>query len=132
MLRLFSAFPNGRPGLGLLLLRLAVGVAVVVRGIHGASSQLDWESALGVAGAAGGALLLAGFLTPLAALWVAGALALSRPLATSGGPGDLSALLLLSDCGALALLGPGAWSVDARLFGRREILIPRAPDHELE
>ena len=27
-------------------------------------------------------------------------------------------------CIALALLGPGAFSVDARLFGRREIIIP--------
>jgi putative oxidoreductase len=25
---------------------------------------------------------------------------------------------------ALAMLGPGAWSVDARLFGRKRIRIP--------
>jgi putative oxidoreductase len=26
---------------------------------------------------------------------------------------------------ALAMLGPGAWSVDARLFGRKRIHIPQ-------
>jgi hypothetical protein len=28
---------------------------------------------------------------------------------------------------AIALLGPGAFSIDARMFGRREILIPNTP-----
>jgi uncharacterized membrane protein YphA (DoxX/SURF4 family) len=28
---------------------------------------------------------------------------------------------------AVVLLGPGALSIDARLFGRREIIIPRNP-----
>ena len=132
MLRLFSAFPNGRPGVGLLILRLAAGLVVVVRGMNDISSQLDWEGSLGVASVAGGALLLAGFLTPLAAVWVAGALALSRASSTSEGFISLSALLLLSQCASLALIGPGAWSLDAKLFGRREILIPRQSDHKLD
>jgi hypothetical protein len=50
------------------------------------------------------------------------ALFVSPPPGSSG----LSVLHLLSDCAVLALVGPGAWSLDARLFGRREIVIPRS------
>jgi len=39
----------------------------------------------------------------------------------------LAALILIVDAAALALLGPGALSLDARLFGRREIIIPHDP-----
>jgi uncharacterized membrane protein YphA (DoxX/SURF4 family) len=76
------------------------------------------------------ALLLAGFLTP-----VAGSLCcLARSLEAifwfpPSSPGDLSRLftllILLFISAAVVLLGPGAYSVDARLFGRREIIIPR-------
>ena len=37
----------------------------------------------------------------------------------------LSAIMLVIVAGAILLLGPGAFSIDARLFGRREIIIPR-------
>jgi hypothetical protein len=40
---------------------------------------------------------------------------------------SLSIVFLIAITAALALLGPGAFSVDARLFGRREIMIPRNP-----
>lgn len=50
---------------------------------------------------------------------------------TSSGVGEgalpfdrLVGLVLGADAIAIALIGPGAFSVDARLFGRREILIP--------
>jgi hypothetical protein len=37
-------------------------------------------------------------------------------------PGSaLTDILLATICGALALVGPGAWSVDARLFGWKRI-----------
>jgi hypothetical protein len=36
-------------------------------------------------------------------------------------------LLVVVDAAALVLLGPGAHSTDALLFGRREILIPHEP-----
>jgi hypothetical protein len=38
--------------------------------------------------------------------------------------GSLFGLMVLAT--AIALLGPGAFSIDSRLFGRREILIPHA------
>jgi hypothetical protein len=71
-----------------------------------------------------------GFLTPGAGV-AAGILCLAGialpDLATSGGPrGAAAAALLATLSAAVALVGPGAFSVDARLFGRREIILPRA------
>ena len=74
-----------------------------------------------------GVSLLAGFLTPvvaavisMAAIWVL-AIAPAVPSTLSSRP---CALLLAAAAAAIALLGPGAFSVDARLFGWREIIIP--------
>jgi uncharacterized membrane protein YphA (DoxX/SURF4 family) len=72
------------------------------------------------AGAA--ALLLVGLWTPVAGVLMAIAelgLAFSQPT-------DPWMHILLGALGAsLAMLGPGAWSMDARLFGRKRIQIPQ-------
>jgi uncharacterized membrane protein YphA (DoxX/SURF4 family) len=66
--------------------------------------------------------LLVGFMTPVAAIVIG--------LATSGfflfSIFDINqtVLNLIVLTTAIALLGPGAFSIDARMFGRREILIP--------
>ena len=78
---------------------------------------------------AGGAFLLAGLMTPLvAALVAAGGIAavlswipLPGQALSDSYPAILN-LIVLSI--AIALLGPGAFSIDARMFGRREITIP--------
>jgi uncharacterized membrane protein YphA (DoxX/SURF4 family) len=74
---------------------------------------------LDLAAATAGLFLLAGLWTPIAGTLMAAAegwIAFSRHSSQA----DLSAHLLLAVIGAgLALLGPGAWSVDSRLFGRR-------------
>jgi uncharacterized membrane protein YphA (DoxX/SURF4 family) len=76
-----------------------------------------------------GAFLLAGYLTPL--VGIAGALLIGGTALSwfpSPNP-DLfeaktaAALVALISI-ALVCLGPGAFSLDARLFGRREIIIP--------
>ena len=69
-------------------------------------------------GAVAAALLLVGFATPVAAaLMVADELLIALLQ-----PGDVWAHVLLIALGiGVALVGPGAWSVDARLFGRRVI-----------
>jgi uncharacterized membrane protein YphA (DoxX/SURF4 family) len=132
MQRLFSTFPDGRPGAGLLLLRAAIGGSLLVLGgtylVH-ASQAGGWGLAIGLVAAASGASLLIGFLTPLGVLvgLVAIGLALvwPSPACRALPNGKLAALLLAVFTAAVALLGPGAISLDARLFGRREINIPR-------
>jgi len=77
----------------------------------------------------GGCALVTGTLTPAAGVLAAG-LSLVRVLAPRAAAHPLeggAALGLLCLMGlSVALLGPGAFSVDARLFGRREIVVPRA------
>lgn len=98
MQRLFSSFPDGPPGAGLLILRITVAAGMLL--------QTGSAMALFVA-----APLVAGFMTPAVAA-VAAVIALLY-----------DAPFVAATALALALLGPGAFSVDARLFGRREIVI---------
>jgi len=120
--RLFSTFANGWPGRGLLLQRLLTGAALFHFGI----ANLRATPQLGpivpqIVGAAAGTLLLVGLWTPLAGsllaiaeLWVAFSYA-----------GDPWIPMVLAVLGAsLAMLGPGYWSIDARLFGRKHIHTP--------
>ena len=128
MQRLFSAFPDGWPVFGLVLLRIVVGVVAAVQGVH---LVIVVNLTLGtcvIAGLAiaGGAAVLIGFLTPFTGV----ALSVSIPLfwfpSPAAGPflDTIAALLIMADAIAIALLGPGAFSVDALIFGRREVLIP--------
>jgi len=76
-----------------------------------------------------GASLLIGFLTPGAGI-VAGSsiivIATSWFPAASAAPlvDRVGAVYVAAVAGALVLLGPGALSLDARLFGHREIVFP--------
>ena len=101
-------------------MRAAAGGALVVCGAVALVRAPQLVTTIQALGAAGlGILLLLGLWTPvagtlaaLAALWVA--------YADPSSHGGYYALLATLGV-ALALLGPGAWSVDARLFGRRHI-----------
>jgi len=78
-----------------------------------------------------GISLLLGFLTPFAsgliALTTAGTALSWFPAPTSNlFNSPLAAMLVVIIGAAVAVLGPGAISVDCRLFGRREIIIPHA------
>ncbi len=67
--------------------------------------------------AGAGMLLLVGLWTP-----VVGAIVAARELSIMFSGGDLwMPLVLATFGGTLAMIGPGAWSIDARLFGRRQI-----------
>ena len=115
-------FADGWPGKGLLLLRLLTGAALIHYGILGLGEAPQLTSiAPQVIGAGAGILLLVGLWTP-----VAGALvAIVEVWITFSRPGDPWIPIMLAALGAaLAMVGPGAWSLDARLFGRKHIDIP--------
>jgi uncharacterized membrane protein YphA (DoxX/SURF4 family) len=127
--RLFSAFPHGWPGLGLLLLRIGVGVTAAVQGgIHLTAVAHLTLGACVIASLAiaSGAAVLIGFLTPLTGVALSVSIALFWFTSTASGLflDKIAALFVIADAIAIALLGPGAFSVDALIFGRREVLIP--------
>ena len=130
--RLFWAFPAGLPGIALLLLRAVFAAGLVVQGMSyfGDPDRAAGTLVIGLISVGAGVLLLAGLLTPV----VCGIVGLSgiaigcsvfpsctHPLFDSGVPFLFAVSILL----AMVMLGPGAFSMDARLFGRREIIIPR-------
>jgi uncharacterized membrane protein YphA (DoxX/SURF4 family) len=131
--RFFTTFPNGLPGAGLLLLRVALGGLLVAGGLS-ALARADAGAllhAFAVASLIGGCALLGGALTPaagtLAVLIGVALVAAPESLPEIALPGTAANLLVLVMAGAIVLLGPGGFSVDALVFGRREIAIPRRP-----
>lgn len=141
MQRLYSTFPDRWPGVGLLLLRAAVGVWAAIEGgshvLGAGSASASGDPALILAGGGlavlSGAALVVGFLTPVAALILA-LLGSGRALSWVPAPDPY---LIGTHAGAwfitivavgVGLLGPGAFSLDSWLFGRREIIIPPSPN----
>ena len=108
-----------------------MGCSLIVQGVGYVLTPNPSLAAWGLAAVsfAGGAFLLAGLMTPFVAVFVAAGgigIALSWiPL-----PGQalfdsyLAIINLIVLSIAIAFLGPGAFSLDARMFGRREITIP--------
>ena len=122
MRRLFSTFSSGPPGLALLLLRGIAGSTLIVHYAQLHKGSSPEAIALHVIAAAGGLLFLVGLWTPVAGAIVA-LTELWIGFSHSHDPGVSVMLAGLS--AALALLGPGAWSVDARLYGWKRIEIRR-------
>jgi hypothetical protein len=120
MQRLFSAFPSGRPGVALLVMRVALSV-LLLDGVLGPLGKLDSSWVL-LAPWAVAALLWLGLLTPVAAVLCV-AIEVSTWLNSLGTLQAVHICAIL-DAFALTLLGPGAYSLDARLFGRRKIVFP--------
>jgi putative oxidoreductase len=121
--RLFSTFPEGWPGAGLLFLRAVAAIAPVQHGIAGLlTAPLPALVIVKLVAAAAAALLLIGLWTPLVGVLMAAA----ELFIAFSYPADPWKHVILGALGvALAMLGPGAWSVDARLFGRKRIQIPQ-------
>jgi uncharacterized membrane protein YphA (DoxX/SURF4 family) len=107
-------------------MRLVAGSSLIAYGLMrlhtGPPEQLFIQDVLGIVA---GILLLVGLWTPIAGSLV-GALAIWHGIAEPGNPW---ANIFLGTIGiALALLGPGEWSVDARLFGWKRIDVRRMKD----
>ena len=121
MRRLFSSFASGWPGVGLLVLRGAAGSSLIARAILALGNTLTFGTGFfQLFTATTGLLLIIGLWTPVVAT-VMVLLELWRIISRSGDPA--SDILLCALAFAIALLGPGAWSVDARLFGWKRIEI---------
>jgi uncharacterized membrane protein YphA (DoxX/SURF4 family) len=129
--RLFSTFPGGWPGVSLLLLRAVLGSALIAEGgfyISGPNlTGANWS--LGLSALAAGSLIIVGFLTPVAGVVIVlGLLSelLSFLPASSPNVFDSKSALIFALTMLLAVIGagPGRFSLDARVFGRREIIIP--------
>jgi len=124
MQRLFSMFPQGAPGFALLLLRISVAMIFL-------TSIADQSLVSSVPLVCAGVLLISGslsigFLTPYLSVvsFVSGvAILLLNPHTYS-----VVQVALLFNAAALALLGPGAYSVDARLFGLRVTVLRPGKD----
>lgn len=72
---------------------------------------------------AAGILVLVGLWTPVAGITIAAA----ELIILLSHPADPWTSVTLAGLGAtLAMIGPGAWSIDARLFGRKQIDISRS------
>jgi hypothetical protein len=129
--RTFSGFPSGCPGFALLLLRFGVGgtsglqsVFLIVATHHAAAST--FAAALAIITSLA---LIIGILTPIAtALLCLGGIVVTIDSGIAGIAGYmplfesvLARLEFIVMSAALICLGPGAISLDARLYGRREI-----------
>jgi len=119
--RLFSSFARGWPGVGLLLLRVAAGGSLIARAILVLGNTLTFGTGFfQLFTATTGLLLITGLWTPV----VATVMVLLELRQIISRRGDLSSDILLCTLAfAIALLGPGSWSIDARLFGWKRIEI---------
>jgi uncharacterized membrane protein YphA (DoxX/SURF4 family) len=110
------------PGVGLLLLRGCIALILIDQCLayirSGSLDLLAWLVVTFVIVSA--TCLLVGVLTPIVAIFV-GVSAIAFMISPLPFNHTVVDVIILAT--ALALLGPGAFSIDARLFGRREILI---------
>lgn len=137
MHRLYSDFPLALPGFGLLLLRVALAALLLT---DGTTRTLTALAAItpGLGALSHGLALLVlglpvalGFLTPIVHVTVAivETLSLAAGSVMFGDGWWQAPLLRIVIALAIAMIGPGAYSIDRRLFGRREIVIrPRLAD----
>jgi putative oxidoreductase len=129
-------YPAHWAGLGLLLLRGTVGITVAMQAwLSVTSTSTDFLGALPAAALVlCGVALTVGIFTRVCSTLVGlgYALVLFMPLGGAVLPrlDAAAAIVSLAAAAGLALLGPGAISIDARLFGRRAIFIPAKDDSE--
>ncbi len=126
MQRFYSTFPNSWPGTALLLMRLGQGIQVLsaddLRSLSGADLPMALLHGLELLTSG---LLALGLWTPFAGLLQA-LLECTGVYAHGHFQREHLMGVLLAVC--LAMLGPGAWSLDARLFGRQRIRIDQFED----
>ena len=118
-------FPPRGPGIGLLLLRISVAatfVLIVANRTDVSSIHPLFAGALVVS-----LCLTIGVLTPYLSFVVC-VYALANLFGVGSHLDELVLASLFVNAASLALLGPGAYSLDARLFGRRVVVVPPPRD----
>jgi putative oxidoreductase len=119
MRRLLSSFAKGWPGIGLLLLRIVSGGFLIMGGVEKCRTgqPIGWLI-VGLFAIVDGALLVIGLWTPIAGPFV---IVLSTWGIFVQHQDPHPGILLAAIGAALALVGPGVLSLDARLFGWKRI-----------
>jgi uncharacterized membrane protein YphA (DoxX/SURF4 family) len=117
--------------MALLLLRTVFGLSLLLAGraYLGSGGNFVGPRLVGLAALAAGLLLLIGFLTPIAGIAVVlGGIGVALSMLPECTPtvydSRLAIVFAVTMLIGIIVLGPGAFSLDARLFGRREIIIP--------
>jgi uncharacterized membrane protein YphA (DoxX/SURF4 family) len=134
--RPFSRYPVGWPGIGLGILRLVASSSSAFRGVRFLASAKSHGSPfwlLGLAEVCLGTGIALGILTPVfsafaAATFIYSAIPAIASQACDLGMNSLAVIPMVSIPLALVFTGPGAYSLDAWLFGRREIVISVGTD----
>lgn len=142
MQRLYSDFIGGRGAIGLLLVRLVFGVALMLHGKDKIVNPFGWmdkpgapspvpdilQALAALSEFGGGLALVVGLLTPIAALGIFFTMLYAavlvhmkagHPFVSSGGKSYESAAGYLAVALLMMFTGPGALSLDAQLFGRK-------------
>ena len=111
-------FPQGGPGVALLLLRLSVVAFVIIIALShtGPFHRLAMAAAVLISTS-----LLIGFLTPFLSA-VAVALVIGHMIINPQASSVIGVIAIANSI-ALGLLGPGAYSLDSKLFGRRVTVV---------
>jgi putative oxidoreductase len=119
---MFSMFPRGAPGFALLLLRICVATDLLLS-VESDPHRAAWRLALSLGLVTA---LCVGFLTPIIAVLTIPVYLASLRVAPAG------VLTLILQAIALSLLGPGACSIDAYLYGHRVVELPKTSDREAD
>ena len=112
-------FPAGLPGLALAMLRASVAFGLLLESFAHRHALPGWAQGAAVLFVLA---LCVGYLTPIAAALV---FVFHCFIWFHFGVGSgTAATVICLDALALGLLGPGAYSMDSWLFGRRVVVLP--------
>lgn len=112
-------FPTGLVGVALLVLRVFVAAATIINAMGGLALGIpSWIIPVFVLSAS---FLCLGLLTPCFSLL---SVLLGVAVFVYAGGDGFRFTTSIVGCGIVSILGPGAYSVDSRIFGRRLLELP--------